>query len=69
MLYARATLRELTRTSAMLRPGGVVKISRREVRALLVAAVLLVRSNAAVRWLLERVAARAFVPRFLTVAR
>ena len=42
---------------------GAVKISRREVRALLVAAVLLVRSNAAVRWLLERVAARAFVPR------
>jgi farnesyl-diphosphate farnesyltransferase len=63
VLYAQATLRELTRTSAMLRPGGVVKISRREVRALLVAAVLLVRSNAAVRWLLERVAARAFVPR------
>ena len=55
VLFAQATLRELARSSAMLRPGGGVKISRREVRALLVASVLLVRSNAAVRWLLERV--------------
>ena len=60
LLYAYATLRDLTRTSAMLRPGGSVKISRREVKALLTAGSLLVMSNGAVRWLVERVRRREF---------
>jgi len=39
----------------MLRPGGTVKISRREVKSLLMTGSLLVASNAGVRWLVARV--------------
>lgn len=60
LLYAYATLRDLTHSSAMLRPGGTVKISRREVKALLMTGALLVMSNRAVRWLVERVRRREF---------
>lgn len=60
LLYAHATLRDLAGTSAMLRPGGSVKISRREVQALLMTGALLVGSNRAVRWLVERVRRREF---------
>ncbi|HYV97738.1 MAG TPA: phytoene/squalene synthase family protein [Gemmatimonadaceae bacterium] len=55
LLYAYATLRDLTRSRAMLRPGGNVKISRREVRTLMFAGILSVPSNAAVGWLVARV--------------
>ncbi len=61
LLFAFATLRDLTQTRAMLQHGGVVKITRREVKSLLFLAPLLVGSNAAVRWLVERVKLRAFV--------
>lgn len=61
LLFAYATLRELTRSRAMLRPGGTVKITRREVRALMAAGLLLVPSNAAVRWLVGRVRRRPFL--------
>ncbi len=60
LLYAYATLRDLTHSSAMLRPGGTVKISRREVKALLMTGALLVMSNGAVRWLVARVRRREF---------
>ena len=60
LLYAYATLRDLAQTTAMLRPGGSVKISRAEVKALLTAGSLLVMSNGAVRWLVERVRRREF---------
>jgi farnesyl-diphosphate farnesyltransferase len=60
LLFAHATLRDLARSSAMLRPGGTVKISRREVRTLLMTGALLVPSNAAIRWLVERVKRREF---------
>ena len=60
LLFAYATLRDLTQTSAMLRPGGVVKISRREVKSLLAAGTVLAASNGAVRWLVSRVRRRAF---------
>ncbi len=66
LLLAHATLRDLTRTSAMLRPGGVVKISRREVKSLLAAGIVFAASNGAVRWLVERVSRRAFVLRFVS---
>ena len=46
----------------MLAAGGGVKISRAEVKSLLVAGPLLVASNRGVRWLVERVRAKAFVP-------
>lgn len=61
LLYAYATLRDLAETSAMLRPDGSVKISRREVRALLVTLSLVVASNGLVRRLVERVRRRPFV--------
>ena len=62
LAFAFATLRELLRSTAMLRPGGTVKITRGEVRALLAAAPLVVGSNAAVRWLVRRVGRRPFLP-------
>jgi farnesyl-diphosphate farnesyltransferase len=62
LLFAYATLRDLTRSTAMLAAGGGVKISRAEVKSLLVAGPLLVASNRGVRWLVERVRAKAFVP-------
>lgn len=58
LLYAYATLRELTRTDAMLRPGGVVKISRGEVRLLMVAGLAALASNTLLRRLVAAVRAR-----------
>ena len=54
LVFAYATLRDLTRTTAMLTPAGAPKISRREVKRLLVSGSLLVMSNRGVRWLTER---------------
>ena len=62
LLFAYATLRELTRTTAMLTPGGTVKITRREVKALLLAAPALAFSNRATRWLVRRVTKRPLLP-------
>jgi farnesyl-diphosphate farnesyltransferase len=62
LLFAYATLRELSGSRAMLRAGGTVKISRREVRTLMAAGLMLVGSNAAVRWLVARVRRRPFLP-------
>jgi farnesyl-diphosphate farnesyltransferase len=61
LLFAFATLRDLTQSRAMLQRGGVVKITRAEVQSLLFLAPLLVGSNSAVRWLVDRVKLRAFV--------
>jgi farnesyl-diphosphate farnesyltransferase len=63
LLFAYATLRDLAKSSAQLVPGGTIKISRREVKSLLMTAFVLVGSNDAVRWLVERVRTRAFVLR------
>jgi farnesyl-diphosphate farnesyltransferase len=60
LAFAFATLRELLRSTAMLRPGGTVKIGRGEVRALLATAPFVVGSNAAVRWLVGRIRRRPF---------
>ena len=62
LLYAYATLRELTRTDEMLRPGGVVKISRGEVRSLMVAGLAALGSNALLRRLVASVRERPFAP-------
>ena len=61
LLFAYATLRELTGSQAMLRPGGTVKITRAEVRALMTAGLLMVGSNLAVRLLVARVRRRPFL--------
>jgi farnesyl-diphosphate farnesyltransferase len=44
----------------MLTPGGNVKISRREVKTLMVVGILSLLSNRAVRRLVHRVKARPF---------
>jgi farnesyl-diphosphate farnesyltransferase len=44
----------------MLQPGGSVKITRREVKSLLMTGSMLVMSNAGVRWLVARVRRRSF---------
>jgi farnesyl-diphosphate farnesyltransferase len=54
LAFCVATLRELVRPDAMLRPGAPVKIARAEVRALLAASPVVVGSNTLVRWLLRR---------------
>ncbi len=60
LLFAYATMRDLVQSTAMLKPGGTVKISRREVKSLLMAGPMLVMSNAGVRRLVERVRRKAF---------
>ena len=62
LLYAYATLRELTGTDAMLRPGGTVKISRREVRSLMFAGLAALASNTLLRRLVAVVRERPFTP-------
>ncbi len=62
LLYAYATLRELSRTDAMLRPGAVVKISRREVKSLMIAGLAALASNALLRRLVQSVRERPFTP-------
>jgi len=54
LLFAYATLRELTRTTAMLAPGGSPRITRGEVKRLLAGGTLLIMSNRGLRWLAER---------------
>ena len=60
LLFAYATLRDLSRSRAMLTPGGAVKISRREVRSLMIAGVATILSNRALRRLVARVRQRPF---------
>lgn len=60
LLFAFATLRDLSASRAMLTPGGVVKISRREVKSLMVVGLLAIVSNGALRRLVRRVTARPF---------
>ena len=62
LLFAYATLRDLARSTAMLRSGGSVKISRAEVKSLTAAGLLSLVSNRALRSLVRRVRARPFVP-------
>jgi len=60
LLLAYATLRDLVQSTAMLKSGGSVKISRREVKSLLMTGAMLVMSNWGVRKLVARVRRRAF---------
>ena len=61
LLYAYATLRDLTQSRAMLHPGGTVKISRGEVKSLLAVGMLCAASNTLVSGLVARVRQRPFV--------
>lgn len=60
LLFAYATLRDLSGSRAMLTVGGSVKISRREVKALMVAGLLALLSNTALRRLVRRVKVKPF---------
>lgn len=60
LLFAYATLRDLSGSRAMLTVGGTVKISRREVKSLMVAGLIALFSNRALRRLVRRVKARPF---------
>ncbi|WP_287129787.1 phytoene/squalene synthase family protein [Candidatus Cyanaurora vandensis] len=61
LLFAYATLRELDRSVAMLQPGGSVKISRREVKSLILAGCVVVMSNHGVQWLVTQVRRGPFI--------
>jgi farnesyl-diphosphate farnesyltransferase len=60
LLFAYATLRDLSGSRAMLTVGGNVKISRGEVKSLMIAGVLALVSNGLLRRLVRRVKARPF---------
>jgi len=60
VLFAIATMRELERSDEMLIPGGGVKITRAEIRALVVAGTTSTLTNRTLRWLVERVRKRPF---------
>jgi farnesyl-diphosphate farnesyltransferase len=60
VLFAVATMREIERSEAMLVPGGGVKISRTEVKALIFAASTSTLTNYTLRWLVDRVRERPF---------
>ncbi len=60
LLFAYATLRDLSKSRAMLTVGGTVKISRREVKSLMIAGILSLVSNFALRRLVQRVKVRPF---------
>jgi farnesyl-diphosphate farnesyltransferase len=55
LMFAYATLRDITQSDSMLRIGGNVKISRKEVKSLIMFAPLTVVSNHGIRWLVDRV--------------
>ena len=62
LLFAYATLRELTGTTAMLSPGGAPKITRHEVKRLLAGGTLAAASNTGLDWLVEQARRGRFVP-------
>lgn len=64
LLFAYATLREITSSTAMLQPGGTVKIGRPEVKSLILAGSTAVVSNNSVRWLIAHVRQEPFVLRW-----
>ena len=60
ILFAVATLREIERSTAMLESGGGVKISRDEVRSLILAGSVSTISNTSTRWLVTKTARARF---------
>jgi farnesyl-diphosphate farnesyltransferase len=61
LLFAYATLRDLTRTPQALARREVVKISRREVKSLTIFGFLVILSNFGLGWLADRAMRRPFV--------
>ena len=67
LLYAYATLRDLSASRSMLKAGGSVKISRGEVRSLMIVGLSVMWSNRLLRSLVARVKQRPFNPIALSV--
>lgn len=61
LLFAYATLRDLTQSTAMLQSGGTVKITRAEVKSLMLVGPLAVVSNHSLRWLVDQVRLKPFI--------
>ena len=61
LLFAYATLRDLTRTPQALARRDVIKISRREVKSLTIFGFLVILSNSGLGWLADRAMRRPFV--------
>jgi farnesyl-diphosphate farnesyltransferase len=61
LLFAYATLRDITQSTAMLETGGSVKISRAEVKSLMLMGPISVLSNHSLRWLIAQVRQRPFI--------
>jgi farnesyl-diphosphate farnesyltransferase len=61
LLFAYATLRDLTGTPQALARREVVKISRREVKSLTLFGFLVIMSNRGLAWLADRAMRRPFV--------
>jgi farnesyl-diphosphate farnesyltransferase len=61
LLFAYATLRDLTHAPHALALGQVVKISRREVKSLTMFGFLVILSNRGLGWLADRAMRRPFV--------
>jgi farnesyl-diphosphate farnesyltransferase len=61
LLFAYATLRELTQSTQMLKSGGNVKISREEVKTLMILGPVSILSNHLLRWLIAQVRTKPFI--------
>jgi farnesyl-diphosphate farnesyltransferase len=61
LLFAYATLRDVTQTTNMLKSGGNVKISRAEVKSLMLVGPLSILSNRGLRWLIAQVRHKPFM--------
>lgn len=61
LILAYGTLREITQSTAMLQSGGVVKVTRAEVKSLMLMGPLTVLSNHSIRWLIEQVRHKPFI--------
>lgn len=61
LVFAYGTLRDVTHSTAMLHSGGNVKISRAEVKSLIMVGPIAVLSNHLIRWLIEQVRHHPFL--------
>ena len=61
LVFAYGTLRDVTHSTAMLYSGGNVKISRAEVKSLIMVGPLAVLSNHLIRWLIGQVRQQPFL--------
>jgi farnesyl-diphosphate farnesyltransferase len=61
LVFAYGTLREITKSTSMLVSGGNVKISRTEVKSLIMVGPIAAVSNGLIRWLIDQVKQQPFL--------